>query len=234
MIHGYSYSSSGLQSRQLSMQLVANNLANLNSVGFKRTVEFDLSMETDPTQHNQEPLYTERIDFSQGELVESGNPLDVAIDGQGFFAVQTTDGVAYTRQGNLRLNEEGYLTTASGHLVLGGRGPIIFPPNGTITDEGAIAVDGKTVDQLVLYDITDKTQVERLGDGLFRPKVNGLVVEVEEPKIRTGYLEGSNVNAIGEMVRMIQIYREFEANQRALKTQDETVEKAVNQVGKVG
>lgn len=215
------------------MQITANNLANLNSIGFKRTVEFDLSYDTDPTQHNKEPLHGESIDFSPGTKIETGNPLDVAIDGDGFFAVETNSGTAYTRQGNFRINDEGYLVTNSGDLVLGQKGPIDFRNNSTIAQDGAIAVGGKIVDQIQLYEIMNKTQVERMGNGCFRPKIDGIVEEMDKVQLKLGYVEGSNVNAIGEMVKMIQIYREFEANQRALKTQDDTVDKAVNDVGRV-
>ena len=215
------------------MQVTANNLANLNSIGFKRTVEFDLSYETDPTQHNKEPLFTESIDFSQGAMTETGNPLDVAIDGSGFFAVQSNTGIAYTRQGNFQINEDGFLITSSGNLVLGQRGPIDFNNNARITEEGGIAVNGKVLDQIQLYEISDRRQIDRIGDGFFRPKVDGIVQEMSEARLKPGYVEGSNVDAIGEMVRMIQIYREFEANQRALKTQDDTVDKAINDVGRV-
>jgi flagellar basal-body rod protein FlgF len=88
-------------------------------------------------------------------------------------------------------------------------------------------------DQIRLFEFLDKNQVERIGDGYFRPKTEDVVVELDQFSLKPGYLENSNVNAIEEMVRMIQIYREFEMNQRALRTQDETVDKAVNKVGKV-
>ncbi len=234
MIHGYSYSSSGLKSREQALQSVANNLANMNSIGFKRTVEFDMSLETDPTKHNVEPLFNEAIDFGQGEIIETGNPLDVAISGNGFFAVHTEGGLSYTRQGNFQLSEEGFLTTKTGDLVLGMNGPISLEPGAVITQEGEVAVGGKVTDQIRLFEFLEKNQVERIGDGYFRPKAEDVVVEMDQVALKTGFLENSNVNAIEEMVRMIQIYREFEMNQRALRTQDETVDKAVNKVGKVG
>ena len=233
MIHGYSYSSSGLKSREQALQAVSNNLANMNSIGFKRTVEFDMSLETNPTKHNVEPLFSEAIDFGQGELIETGNPLDVAISGNGFYAVHTDRGLAYTRQGNFQLSDDGFLTTKTGDLVLGTNGPISIEKGSVITQNGEIAVDGKVVDQIRLFEFLDKTQVERIGDGYFQPKTEDVVVELDQVSLKPGFLENSNVNAIEEMVRMIQIYREFEMNQRALRTQDETVDKAVNKVGKV-
>lgn len=233
MIHGYSYSSSGLKSREQALQAVANNLANMNSIGFKRTVEFDMSLETDPSKHNVEPLFNEAIDFGQGEIIETGNPLDVAISGDGFFAIHTNSGLVYTRQGNFQLSDDGFLITKTNDLVMGTNGPIAVDPKSVISQNGGITVDGKVTDQIHLFNFIDKNQVERIGNGYFRPKTEDAVVEVDDVALKIGYVENSNVNAIEEMVRMIQIYREFEMNQRALRTQDETVDKAVNKVGKV-
>ncbi len=209
----------------------ANNLANASTTGFKADLEAYRSM---PLFGDGEPTrvfsMAERpgVDFSAGSLEQTGNNLDVAINGDGFIAVRTADGKeAYTRAGELHLDAAGQLMTAHGEQVLGNGGPIALPPLNSVLigNDGTISMrplgqDANTLAQvdrikLVKPNVTD---LVKGGDGLFRLKT-GLEAPIDATVgVVSGALEHSNVNPVAEMISMIETSRQYELAVKAMST----------------
>lgn len=243
MISGIYIASRGMTPLLQKQDILANNLSNLNTTGFKQSGLFVKSyqkfLENDQRQPfvnsdlNVDEVYT---DYSEGPMKKTNSPLDCYIRGSGFFTIMTPDGIQYTRNGNFSLNNEGFLVTYDGFKVLGKEGYIRLDPklNFTITEAGEVLQENSRVDNLKIVDFEKPYHLMKCGDCRFRP-INPEENEITPTAymIKQGYLEGSNVNLIKNMVQMISSYRNFEADQRALLAQDETLDRAVNQVGKV-
>jgi flagellar basal-body rod protein FlgF len=203
-----------LDARMKLVDAVANNLANAQTTGFKRDFSRILQTETGFEVASQ-------VDLSPGELVNTGNELDAAIDGEGFFVLQTPDGPRYTRSGSFSLNADGELMTKDGAKVLdSGGSPIVASGvSVAIQDSGIVTVDGQEAVTLKIVTFTDKSKLQK--EGLYRLVFNGTsdqVQPVPEPRVKGGHLERSNVNPVTEMVHLMNAYREFEAVQRTVKT----------------
>jgi len=240
MIEGiYQVAEAGMLPRTQKLDIIANNLANANTAGFKADrvfliglIDTELSAESTDTLDMAVTAVTE---FRQGALYETENDLDLALEGDGFFAVETVDGTAYTRNGTLRLDAEGWLVNSEGMPILGWGGPIEIAGNRAVVSEnGEVWVDGEVVDSLMIMDFPRPYDLKKLGNSLFVP-VDPMEegVEAEHVRVRQGFLEGSNVRPIEEMVDMLTVYRTYEAAQSTIKYQDETLSKAVNEVGSV-
>ncbi len=232
--------SSAMQYLQEKMDVVSNNLANTNTSGFKRNGLFiDQLMGAEQANiRNQikQPLpagelktYTE---FNQGGVRQTNNKLDFAINGDGFFTVQTPDGIAYTRDGQFTVNEEGLLTTVNGYPVMGQSGNIKVE-NGllSVTEDGTIALNNQIVDKFDIKSFKIKEGVQ-MSDNLWRPKTDEVDVQTVNPDVKQGYLELSNVSVVKEMVEMISIQRWYNVNERSIKTNDDALNKAVNQIAR--
>lgn len=223
------------QSQRLNQ--VTNNLANVDSTGYKKdnlTFWETLYTASDNRQRVGKALHVIN-DHQQGTNEMTGNPLDLAINGKGFFKVQTPQGVRYTRAGNFQLNTQGQITTSNGHLLLGQGGPIVA--EGTeivIARDGSVIVDGENINQISLVNFTDTSNLEKEGVNLFRIKEEN--VQEEAPQnvtIQQGFLEGSNVNVVTEMAEMIDLQRAFESQQRVIRTIDDINDLAIRRVGKL-
>ncbi|NIR48910.1 MAG: flagellar hook-basal body complex protein, partial [candidate division Zixibacteria bacterium] len=175
-----------------------------------------------------------KIDFSPGNLRKTDNPLDVAISGDGFFVVQTEEGNFYTRNGSFRLDATGRLVTQDGYSVLTDAGELqIHGGSVRLSESGEIVMNDQIVGRLRLVTFEDLRSLEKVGDAHFRLREGAeLELPAAETNLRPGYLEGSNVNSISEMVSMIELNRQYELGQRAIKTQDETLERLINQAGR--
>lgn len=175
------------------------------------------------------------IDFTHGNLVDTGGKLDLAIKGDGFFKIQGEDGeVLYTRNGSFALTD-GYLSDLDGRRVLGQNGEI-FIANGEvdILPSGEVRVDGILVDMLDIVDIDNKEFLRKRGDNLFYVVENGDIEELPfQGEVLQGYVESSNMNPLSGMVEMVNLLREFEANQKVIRMQDEMLERAANEIGRV-
>jgi flagellar basal-body rod protein FlgG len=240
MIRGLYVAAEGMAARQKAQDVLAMNLANVNTTGFKadRPV-FETALQR--TLYRVEGtgatpigtlsagalLTTTYTDLQPGPLMRTGNPLDVAIEGEGYFAVQTPAGIRYTRNGAFSLNAEGILITREGFPVLGTQGVIRLPRNATleIGEDGSLRIDGKVVDRLQIV------------QGTMRKDTNGWLVgnatPVATPRLITGMLEGANVNIVREMVEMIEYLRAYETHQRAIQAQDETLGRAINEIARI-
>jgi len=237
--------------QQYRLDILSNNLANVNTVGFKEDRTYFQLLETETMELpgsdvdarpyiapilSGDPSLEYYVKFTQGSLRQTGNPLDLAIEGDGFFNVQTPEGVKYTRNGNFMLGENGLLMTPEGYPVLGQGGNIQLEEEGPITidREGNIEVDGSTVGSIRVTRFPDSQNLQKVGESLFRALDNGAsAIPSENFAMMQGYVELANVDPVRGMVEMIEALRVFEAYQKILETLDEVDSQAVGEVGVV-
>ncbi len=246
-----------MQSQQTNLDVIANNLANVNTTGFKKVkAEFqDLLYQTSrsagadqgggnavPTSlqigHGSRLISTSKI-FTNGELTQTGERLDIAIQGDGFFEVQLPDGTqAYTRDGALKVASDGRVTTSDGLPLQGGWQPI---PAGTeqisISSNGAVTVKGSggiQTFQVNLVRFANPAGLESAGRNIFKETPASGTAEIGNPgengfgELQQGYLEMSNVKVVEEMVNMILAQRAYEVNSKAVQTADEMMQLSNN------
>ena len=226
-------------SRQIALtqelSSIANNIANADTSGFRRDefifTEYVNALRGEPSL-SQTQIGARAISRAQGEMIETGASLDVAIGGGGFFSVETPRGPRLTRAGSFTLNEQGVLTTLSGDIVSGeGGGPIAIPAatrSITIAADGSIAADGEQVGRFEIVD-ADVITLEREGADLFRATTG--TVAISDFKLRQGFLESANVNPVLEMSRMIELQRAFEVGQQLLSEEFQRSSTAIDAFG---
>ncbi len=239
---------SGALAQERQVQIVANNIANVNTVGFKHDAAVfrsilarSVAMAPLPRLSDFRPagaaervfvdLPGLRTGFEPGRLRVTGNPLDLAIVGNGFFEISTPQGVRYTRNGIFHLDGRRRLVTELGFPVMGQNGELTLPPGEVRIDpRGVIEVNGQRAGVIKVVEFPTDESLQKVEDGLFagrNPK------PVREAVIHSGSLEESNVNAVGEMVNMIQSMRMYESAQKLIQTFDRMTELAVQDVGRV-
>lgn len=246
----------GALTQEHRMNSIANNLANVNTTGYKKDnlmfkdvfIRFahDVIMEPmmnirskkmfpEPHEIAKPRLGQAVVDFSQGSLHLTNNPLDLAISGDGFFKIRTETGEYHTRNGHFQITNEGLLVNAQGYPVIGEGGDIIIPPNTEhvhIDDIGRIFADNEMVGQVQVFGVGNPDALEKLGNNLYKPRP-GMQIEEEpldEPRVEQGYLEVSNVNVVEEMVNMIETQRAFEAYQKVIQGTQETDQRLMEKV----
>lgn len=246
MIKGIYSSAVGMMPNKLKIDVIANNLANINTTGFKKDNIFVRILDSAVLDINKNGgnelsglLITEYTSFEAGNFKQTGNPLDIAISGNGFFVVQTPNGLRYTRNGNFTIAEDGKVVNSNGHALLGIGGEIKFPDVSKlenveikITQSGEIYAGDKFIDRIKIVWFDNLAKLRKESSTYFVD--DGSAGEVELTggfEIFQGFLEESNVNAIEEMVRMIEASRIYESNYKAVQHQDDTLAK-VNEVGK--
>lgn len=234
---------SGAKQSMLAQRAHANNLANANTTGFKRDFAQARSMPVFGEHHpTRAYAMTERpgTDLSAGALMETGRKLDVAVEGEGWLAVQNVYGEeVFSRSGSMQVDVNGLLRNANGDLVMGNGGPVALPPfdNVQIGADGTISVVpvGGPPDQLVAVDrlkLVNPPQdaLEKGEDGYIRRKAGQALDGVEPPdanlRVATGFLESSNVNAVEEMISNMQLQRQFEMQVKVMTTANENSEAA--------
>jgi flagellar basal-body rod protein FlgG len=174
------------------------------------------------------------IDYAAGQVAQTGNPFDMAIDGDGFFTVNTPDGPAYTRQGNFRLSADGTLITSDGYPVQGQGGAIHISGNSIeIDSKGVITADGSQVGTISMVDFPKPYALTKIGSALFVPTNAETAPQPSTAELRQAHLEGSNVETISEMVQMIETSRYFDACQRTILSFNDMTSKAANELGKL-
>ncbi len=179
----------------------------------------------------------ERIetDFSQGTLQPTGNQLDFALQGKGFFTIETPAGTRYTRDGSFKINSESALVTSEGYPVVGTEGPIVI--DGSVVasnDSGEILVDGELVNKFQIAAFENNRDLRKTGGGFFTFAEGLEPVETEfAGTVAQAQLEGANVDPVREMVEMMTLFRGYESSQRMVRAYDESIGKAVNEVGRV-
>ncbi|THB70657.1 MAG: flagellar basal-body rod protein FlgF [Desulfovibrio sp.] len=246
----------GALTNEHRLNIIANNLANANTTGYKQDrlafkdvmVHFahDTIMEArstlrsptllpDPTIIAKPRLAMARTDFSQGGLRESGNPLDVAIMGEGFFKVQVDGNEYYTRNGNFHRSAEGTLVNSEGYPVMGASGAITLPQGDVYIDSaGRILVNGEETAALSVVSVDNLDALEKVGHNLFQLPEASDVQEIAatDAQIEQGYLEAANINVVEEMVNMIETQRAYEAYTKIIKSTNETDQKLLMKVGR--
>lgn len=251
MIKGIYTSASGMLSTQRRLDIISNNLANANTSGYKKESAVkesfpEMVMQKIEGNSREEigelgtgvRLEQSYTDFSMGSKRRTGNQLDMAIKGDGFFAVETPTGQKYTKNGNFSLNRDGQIVTQQGYPVLGENGEPIQTIEGrdiNIDQDGQVYLGELEADSIQVVDFANREELVKSGENLFT--YNGDQADIqqtEDYQLLQGYLEGSNVNTVREMTKMIEVNRLYQAQQRVMKKADSTLDKAVNQVGRVG
>ncbi|NLF83709.1 MAG: flagellar basal-body rod protein FlgF [Candidatus Gastranaerophilales bacterium] len=260
MVQGIETAARGMMSILNLNDIVANNLANVNTPGFKQLLptfrnmgeeEFLSKPDKNSDVENKEQqnvlgtlsvgsmLDSTGLDFKQGPIQKTGRNLDIAINGEGFFSVQTETGEYYTRAGSFTLDGEGDLTTHSGAKVLGENGrPINIDietrnlEDITINDAGVIFYRHEELDRIKIVDFEDKSKLITAGNSLYKNiDKNNSPEMIETPHLMQGYLENSNANAIESMISTITGTRTYETLSKVVKDTDATLKRAINEVG---
>ena len=243
----------GAMTQQHRLDTIANNLANVNTTGFKgdklsfrdtfRRYAHDL-LDPNTTLRDRVPwpqgnvlaqprIAEQVIDLSQGAMKSTGNPLDLAIAGDGFFRVQTPEGEFLTRQGAYHRSSEGFIVDGHGNQLLGEGGPLQIPEGSDILidAEGQVTVGGEAIDVISLVRVEDPRDLEKVGHSLLRVRDGVQSVPDEESTVEQGFLESANVEVVSEMINMIEALRAFEAYQKMISGTFEQDRKAIDQVG---
>lgn len=278
MIRGIYNSASGMIAQQARIDVISNNLANVDKTAFKRDLTIfkafpDMlirrinedglgitpagSYDTMPyvgklgTGVEVNEVFTQ---FTQGSLQRTENNFDLALEGRGFFTVQTERGERYTRNGSFTINQEGILVNHLGYPVLGENGTIRVQKNNfMINERGEIIVNAAlslepedlvgltnnsweepvVIDQLKIVDFENIREIKKEGDSLFREtEFSGPPLPPENVQVLQGFLEKSNVNIVREMVDMIEVQRSYEANQRSILAHDQALGRLINEVAR--
>ncbi len=266
MVKGLYTAYTGMLEEMRRMDVMTNNLANASTTGYKKEGTVNQAFDDELAiriKDSSEIFRTKRLgdvnlgvkvgetyrDFSQGSFSVTDNPYDLALDGEGFFAIEFRNrngetSIKYTRDGSFTVDRNGYLMTKDGDYVLNANGArnsaggtanyVRVDPNQevTIDADGIIYQNNVQVAQIGIVDFEDYNYLEKYGENLF-DTVPGARMRETDARIEQGCLEMSNTNIVKEMVEMITITRAYEANQKIVTTIDQTLEKAVNTVGQV-
>ncbi|NDV17843.1 flagellar basal-body rod protein FlgF [Pseudodesulfovibrio sp. JC047] len=246
----------GALSNEMRMSSIANNLANVNTSAFKKDTlafhdtftRFAHDSLIDGKNHlrgkdlfpkanvmAKPRLSAQQTDFSQGSLQETGNQLDLALSGEGFFKVQSGNGdVLYTRAGNFLPDSTGMLRTQDGNTVMVDGGPLTLPPGARVEVDpsGNVSINGNPAGSLDLVSFDDLAQVERLGANYYTVPEGTAEIPPEDITVQQGFLEKGNVDVVTEMVAMIETQRAFTMYSKMIQTAHDTDQKLITQVGR--
>jgi flagellar basal-body rod protein FlgF len=224
------------------MEVVANNLANMNTVGFKG--EHMMFVDHFVRSSGGEKPFPQKLHFvrdiatfrnpTEGEITQTSNALDVAIAGPGFFAVQTPDGERYTRNGRFQLDQSGQLVTQEGFAVLTQGGPIVLGPRDAsvhIARDGTVSSETGQLGKLRVVTFDNEMALRQVGNTLFR--TDEAPRNAEKPTVVQGALEASNVQPIVEITRMIEVQRSYESLARFIDREDERIRTLIRDLGQV-
>jgi flagellar basal-body rod protein FlgF len=227
-------SAAGLLRQENRFNIIANNLSNTQTTGFKRdTLAFQEILSQTADRNKNYGAENSVTVFQQGGLQSTGNELNLALEGEGFFKIKTPAGIRYTRNGEFQVNQDKVLVQGDGFPVLGQRGEISL--NGThivVGTDGAIQVDGAEVDKIAKVTFPDMTLLKKEGQTLLGLEGEQEEREATQTQVIQGALEQSNVNALEEMVLMMDALRSYEAFMKLMQANDEMDSKVVNEMGK--
>jgi len=235
MYKGIYIALSGAVLKQKHMDLFAQNIANVNTNGYKKErISFrDYLIPADNASgvvedgRTMTQLSEQVTDFSNGPILSTSNPLDLALSGDGFFALENN---RYTRNGNFKISNDGYLATQGNIKILGDGGPISIEGNRIeISSSGEVFADDISVGNIKVVDFEDRSKLKKMDEGLFYSEESGQELDAN---ISQGYLESSNVEVIREMVQMVTSMREFESYQKMIHAFDEAASKTINEMGR--
>jgi flagellar basal-body rod protein FlgF len=231
---------SGMRAQMDALDIISNNLANINTAGFKEEKTFftvlDNAMNAGKTSGNNSMVQARStMATADGSPLLTHRDLDVALTGNGFLVVNTPQGVRYTRNGQLSVNAKSTLCAAGGFPVVGASGkPIVLGPGQiTINDQGDIYQDGARVDQMKIAAFDDPTALVKEGNSLLAPANTGVEPKPSDAKVRQGYLEQSNVNTVTCVVGLVGIMRQYEALQKCINVlMNDVNAKAIDKLSK--
>ncbi|MDF2878342.1 MAG: flgF [Clostridia bacterium] len=255
MVRGLYTAATGMNVQAKKMDIISNDLANVNTTGYKKDTAVVASFPqvlasrlNDVQNHipnngvvggmslgaRIDEIYT---NFTQGSVIKTDGMVDLAIQGDGFFAVQTPTDTLYTRDGNFSINQTGDMVTKEGYYVLSQEGlPITlgedFLANGgqvVVKESGEVYRGAEFVDTIALVRFEDNATLQKAADNLYQSEGQGIPFQ---GSMIQGFLESSNVNSVTAMVDMITVSRAYEANQKVIQTQDTILGKAVNEIGR--
>lgn len=258
MVKGLYTAYTGMVNEQNRMDIMTNNLANASTVGYKKegstSQSFDDVLTVKIKDQSVGMRNVQRIgiknpgvkigenytDYSQGSFRITDNTYDLALSGDGFFAIEFTNKAGetdtkYTRAGQFTLNKDGYLVTEEGDYVLDTQNRRIRLNtliDSKITDDGTIYQNDRAVARIQVTDFADYDYLEKYGETYYQP-IEGAQTTTANAKVKSGYLEMSNVQVVSEMVNLISITRAYESNQKVVQTIDGTLDVAANQIGKL-
>ncbi len=235
MVKGIYQASRSLDVRDKNMSVIANNLANIDTSGYKRKVPF-----SEILQNKKNAEMKQVTDFRQGEIMETEKDFDLALKGDVFFAIDTDDGLRYTRNGRFTMSDEGILVDENGKSVMGRSGEINIKAamlnedqTVTINKKGEILVGDEIIDTVMVVKFEEPQKLYDVGDSQFMMKEeNYEIAQDEDFELFQGYLETSNVNPIIEMESMISLNTDFTSSQKIITFMDKSLEQA-NSIGRV-
>lgn len=238
MLRGYYSAASGMSGALQNQDILAQNLAHAPVPGYRRqSAVFEAFIKPQTGPDSKAPdlnLHGSRATriasgFKPGPYQHTGNPLECAIQGDGFFVLSGPNGPLYTRNGQFQLNADGQLVSSGGYPVLGANGALTIPQNAAnivIGLDGTVTADNTTVGQLKLASFTDPSQLERAGTTLFQAPAN-VAPQAFTGSLRQGYREGSNVQIIQEMVQMISGMRQYEAAAKSMHALSDAMQQRI-------
>lgn len=250
MLYGLYLSAAGVMTSSYKQDVLANNLANSETAGFKRDVPEFRQRLTEAQERRAAGDASDSVleglgggmmsmptgtDFQQGTIEQTGSALDVAISGDGFFAVRQGEQTRLTRDGRFSVNREGRLVLGDGEPVLSDKGqPITLSPDAStrIDSLGGINQNGQIVARLGLLDVQNRSTLKKLGGGLYAP-ADPADLKDATGTLRSGYIETSNVDPTTELAGLMDAQRQLEANANMIRTQDSTLQRLMNDVGKI-
>ncbi|MHC4271569.1 MAG: flagellar hook-basal body protein [Planctomycetota bacterium] len=231
--------SSSISSLVEEFGIITHNLANVSTTGYKRrctafSKALEAAQSNQPEQINVDAVF----DFSQGNLIQTGRPLDAALSGKGFFVIETPQGPLYTRNGVFMTNQNGQLVDSLGRSVAGQAGPISIPVDVGISElyiaeNGTISSGDITIGRFRIVDFgADENKLDSVGDSCFEMSDETITpTDAQNVVIKQGYNESSNVTMIEELVNMIMVSRLYEANIKAMSAQSEASNSLLNVAG---
>ena len=250
MLRGIYSSATGMEAHEDMQEMIADNLANANTTGYKAIshsyksyadtalTDTASSQPIGDISHGVEP-YSTNFNFMQGPVRETGNPLDIAVQGEGFFPLQLQDGrIAYTRNGHFTLDQNGFIVNQHGEYLLDqGLSPIFLGVQGirdlTILRNGSVVANGDIVAQINVFEFPKDAAITRMGGDKYMPADSSLTMKntmnnnefnVVNATIVQGFIENSNVSSVKTAAEMVQVMRGYEANQKALKVQTDSLQ----------
>jgi len=280
MVRGLYTGASGMIAQMKRIDVVSNNMANVDTPSYKKDISImkafpemlvrrinDDGVRKIPigsydlmpvigkmgTGVEVNEVYTR---FAQGAIKQTYNDFDFALEGEGFFCVETENGERYTRNGSFLIDSDGFLVTKEGNRVLGENGQIQIKKHNFMVDEdGNVFINPEytedplrlvsmeenewnervLLDRLKIVDFPKVRYIKKIGDSLYREteySEEAYIIEENRPKVRQGAFEASNVNSVTEMVNLIEVHRSYDANQKAIQTSDAMLGRAVNEVGR--
>jgi len=249
MIKGLYTAASSMVATSRKLNIISNNLANSNTPAYKKDQGIQKSfseMYLSRLEKGKEAvgigeagssvaLADTYTDLSSGKLKFTNNPLNLAIKGEGYFVIDTPMGRRYSRDGNFKLNEDGEIVNSQGYVLIGNNGVMqtISGEKIHFDSEGQLSLGEISADSIMIVDFENDNMLQKEGDNLFKLVDGGQELEADNYELMQGYLEESNVNIVNEMVNMIEVNRLYEANQRVIRSADETLDKAVNEIGRL-